>query len=132
MVRLVASLACVVTLFASAAYAENAPADLSGKYHCEGTSDQGAKYTGEVVIKKFNKGYQLTWVVNKTKYSGMGFVDEDRLNVAWAVKSPNGVAIGVVSYKIKENGRLQGKWTDPSLKGIYDEVLVPIVENRLI
>lgn len=132
MYRLAVTLTCVVTLFASAAYADQAGRDLSGRYQCVGVSDQGGKYTGEVVIKKVNKGYQITWVVNKTKYSGIGFVDEDRFSVAWTVKTPNGVAIGVVSYKIKENGTLQGKWTDPSLKGIYDETLVPIIENRLI
>lgn len=132
MMRLSVALICVVTLLASSVYAEKGERDLSGRYQCVGTSDQGGKYTGEVIIKKVNKGYTIDWVVGKTKYSGIGFVDEDRFSVAWTVKTPNGVAIGVVSYKIKENGTLQGKWTDPSLKGIYDEVLVPIIENRLI
>jgi len=132
MVRLIVALACVVTLFTSVSYAEPAQRDLSGKYRCVGTSDQGGKYAGQVTIKKVNQGYQITWVVGKTKYSGIGFVDEDRLSVAWTVKTPQGVAIGVVSYKIQDNGILKGKWTDPSLKGIYDETLVPIAEDRII
>ncbi|QDU73210.1 hypothetical protein Pan97_01770 [Bremerella volcania] len=132
MVRLAVALACVVTLLGSNAYAEAAPPDLAGKYQCVGTSDAGGKYVGEVIVQKVNKGYRITWVVGKTKYDGIGFVDEDRLSVAWTLNTPKGVAIGVVSYKIKENGTLVGKWTDPSLKGIYDETLVPIVENRLI
>lgn len=131
MVRLAVALLCVVTLFASASYADQAEVDLSGRYRCVGTSDQGGKYTGEVLIKKVNKGYQINWVVNKTKYSGIGFIDEDRFSVAWTVKTPNGVAIGVVSYKIKKDGSLVGKWTDPSLKGIYDETLIPIHGNLI-
>ncbi|PQO37014.1 hypothetical protein C5Y96_07595 [Blastopirellula marina] len=132
MMRLAVALVCFVTLFTSSAYAEKAERDLSGRYQCVGTSDQGGKYTGEVVIKKVNQGYKIDWIVGKTKYSGIGFVDEDRFSVAWTVQTPNGVAIGVVSYKIKENGTLQGKWTDPSLRGIYDETLVPVFENQLI
>ncbi|MEW4565309.1 hypothetical protein AB1K70_22480 [Bremerella sp. JC770] len=132
MVRLVVALACVVTLFASVSYADPAERDLSGKYQCTGTSNQGGKYVGQVTIKKRNQGYQITWIVDKTTYSGIGFVDEDRLNVAWTLKTPQGVAIGVISYKIQDNGTLEGKWTDPSLKGIYDETLVPIDEDRFI
>lgn len=131
MYRLSVALVFVVTLFASATYADQAELDLSGRYRCIGTSDQGAQYTGEVLIKKVNKGYKIDWVVGKTKYSGIGFVDEDRLSVAWMVKTPNGVAIGVVSYKIKKDGSLAGKWTDPSLRGIYDETLIPIHDNLI-
>ncbi len=130
--RLAIAAICAVTLAVTTAYAEAAPPDLSGTYRCVGTSDQGTKYTGQVQIKKVRKGYQITWVVGKTKYSGIGFVDEDRFSVAWTVKTPNGTAIGVVLYKIKENGSLEGKWTDPSLNGVYDETLVPIREERVI
>jgi len=132
MIRLAFVLTCVLTLLASSAYANQAPPDLSGKYSCVGTSDQGGKYTGEVEIKKVNKGYEITWIVGKTKYAGIGFVDDGRLSVAWAMKTPQGVAIGVVVYKIQNNGRLEGKWTDPALRGIYDETLIPIRKNQLI
>lgn len=131
MFRLPVALLCAVTLLAGAAYADEAERDLSGRYRCVGTSDAGGKYVGDVLIKKVNKGYRIDWVVGKTKYSGIGFVDEGRFAVAWTINTPNGVAIGVVSYKIKKDGSLVGKWTDPALKGIYDETLIPIHDNLI-
>lgn len=133
MVRLAVALLVAVTLLtnaAYAAYADQAERDLSGQYRCIGTS-QGAQYTGNVVIRKVNKGYKIDWVVGDTKYSGIGFVEEDRFAVAWTVRTPKGVAIGVVSYKINKDGSLKGKWTDPALQGIYDETLIPIHGNLI-
>ena len=121
----------VLSLLVSSAWAKEA-ADLSGQYQCKGTSDQGAAYSGIVEIKKVRQGYQLTWVVGKTKYSGIGFVHDGHMSVAWTVKTPQGTAIGVVQYKLQKNGVLEGKWVDPGLNGIYDEVLVPIEKDRLI
>ncbi len=131
MVRFAVALFCALTLLSSAAYTQQVERDLSGQYRCVGTSDQGAQYSGNVVIKKVNKGYKIDWAVGDDKYSGIGFVDEDRFAVAWTVRTPRGVAIGVVSYKINKDGSLKGKWTDPSLKGIYDETLIPIHGNLI-
>jgi len=131
MFRLAIALTCVVTLLASSAYANQDERDLSGKYRCVGTTENGAKYTGEVVIKKVNKGYKIEWVVKNRKYTGIGFVDEDRLSVAWTVNTPNGVVLGVIAFKIKKDGSLVGKWIDPSLKEIYDETLIPIHDNLI-
>lgn len=104
--------------------------DLTGIYDCVGTSDQGGKYVGTVEIKKVRQGYKISWVVNKTKYDGIGFVDGQDFSVAWLLKTPQGAAIGVVHYKIKDDGSLDGKWTDPGLNGVYDERLTPRREPR--
>ncbi|MEW4455302.1 hypothetical protein AB1L30_21715 [Bremerella sp. JC817] len=132
MCRFSLAVLCSLILLLATSTADAAPADLSGMYRCQGTSDQGTPYSGVVEIKQVRKGYQLTWTVDKTKYAGIGFIHDGYLSVAWTVKTVNGTAIGVLLYKVKEDGTLEGKWTDPSLNGVYDETLTPIKGDRTI
>lgn len=133
MSRYLAFLLSLVALFAGANLAVAAERDLTGVYDCVGTTDGGRQYRGEVTIKQTRQGYQVSWKVGQTEYRGIGFVDEGRLNVAWAMTTPQGaVVIGVVVYKIGEEGILNGKWIDPGLKAVYTETLRPQLDARTV
>ena len=128
--RSLCTAACFLILALLTTSLSAAEPDLTGIYNCVGTSDQGGKYVGTVEIQKVRQGYKIAWVVNKTKYDGIGFVDGKDFSVAWLLKTPQGAAIGVVHYKIQDDGSLDGKWTDPGLNGVYDETLTPRRDPR--
>ena len=112
-------------LLLSAGLAVAAEPDLAGSYACVGTTTGGKQYAGDVEIKKVRQGYQVAWQVAGAKYGGVGFIDEGRLNVAWATRQNNVIVTGVIVYEIQKNGELHGKWIDAGLGGIYSEKLRP-------
>lgn len=120
------------TLLLSAGFAVAAEPDLSGSYACVGTTAEGKQYIGDVEIKKVRQGYQIAWQVAGAKYGGVGFIDEGRLNVAWATRQNNVIVTGVIVYEIQKNGELHGKWVDAGLGGIYTEKLTPKREDNVI
>jgi len=105
--------------------------DLAGTYTCKGTNN-GVNYEGTVVLKKVREGYHLKWNVANDSYEGVGFIDDGKLSVAWITKTPNGVAIGVITYKIEEKKKLVGKWIDQSMNAIHTETLRPKVDLQAI
>lgn len=122
----------VFLLFLCAGYAVAAEPNLVGSYDCLGTTAGGKQYTGDVEIKKVRQGYQVHWEVAGAKYSGVGFIDEGRLNVAWATRQNNVIITGVVIYTIQKNGQLHGKWIDAGLGAVYTEKLTPKRDDRVI
>ena len=124
--------AVAFTLLLSAGFAVAAEPDLSGSYVCVGTTAGGKQYTGEVEIKKVRQGYQVVWQVAGAKYAGVGFVDEGRLNVAWATRQNNVIVTGVIVYEIQKNGEMHGKWVDAGLGAVNTEKLTPKREDNVI
>lgn len=121
-------LSTAITLngLSSVTLAEDAvPANLAGIYDCKGVSVNGAAYQGEVRISKKGQGYRFDWQIGGEQYNGIGFVEDGRINVSWILVVDGKVAHGAVSYKIKENGTLEGKWIDHTAAGINTEVLTP-------
>lgn len=108
------------------------PANLVGRYDCNGVGVNGAAYQGEVRISKRGQGYRFDWQIGGEQYNGIGFAEEGRVNVSWILVVDGKVAHGVVSYKINENGTLEGKWIDHNAAVVFTEMLTPQGVDRTI
>jgi hypothetical protein len=100
--------------------------DLSGKYAVSGVNPQGDEYRGAAEIEKVGDIYRITWLIGKEEHHGVGLVQGDVLSVAWVIVA-GGSDAGVVAYKIKKNGTLDGKWINDYEKGgVLPETLTPL------
>lgn len=110
------------------AIAADPPADLSGRYKCEGTEFDGDTYTGEVVFKKHGATYLITWdVFYRTKnlagrFEGVGIRTDRVVSATW----PSPGNPGVMAYRIQDDGSLVGRWTLRGQEETRSESLVPI------
>jgi hypothetical protein len=68
----------------------------------------GVPYDGTVQITRKRGRYEVNWKSSASNYSGIGLADGNKLCVAWGSRG-----VGVVVYKIGENGTLKGRWWDP-------------------
>jgi hypothetical protein len=84
---------------------------LEGIYTLEGCNPGSNKivYHGEVVIESYGDNYLLTWKIgSKQIQTGIGILQNNVLSVSFL--DLGGKGAGVVSYLIKEEGKLEGKW----------------------
>ncbi len=75
------------------------------------------KYTGTVEIEAFrdtNNLYHLSWETSAGDYTGLGFLEGDRLLVGYGL---NEEIYGAVLYKINGDGTLEGRWTYSQAEG---------------
>ena len=113
-------------LLVAAPSAAFAAPDLSGKYAVVGTNPQGDEYHGVAAIKKVGDIYRVAWAIGSEEHHGVGVVQGDVLSVAWVVVA-GGSDAGVVAYKIKRDGTLEGKWINDYEKGgVLPETLTPL------
>ena len=107
-----------------------AAADVTGSYSCRGTNPDGAPYQGTTVISKNGGGYTLKWTIGSTGQTGTGILthgaakqkEDDLLSASFGAR---GHAFGVVVYRVKDDGRLVGKWLNPSGGSFGTETLTP-------
>lgn len=111
MLRNYQNLLLLFLLLSSNLYAQN----LSGLWQVKGTNPQKQTYTGTVDIKKANEEvYTLDWSIkNGSKYGGLGMLRGNNFYVSWG----QNIEYGIVIYKIKPNGDLDGKWVSKSAYG---------------
>lgn len=78
---------------------------INGTYAVEGTTPEGGKYTGSVIINgSAQNGFQFNWTIGADKYSGTGTLSGNVLTVDWGAEEP-------VVYVVTAGGkRLAGKW----------------------
>jgi hypothetical protein len=78
---------------------------VGGTYQLTGTSPEGGKYEGSVVVTgDAQNGYQFNWTVGADQYQGTGTLAGDTVTVDWGAPEP-------AVYKILSGGALlQGKW----------------------
>lgn len=99
-----------------------AAAEIAGRYSCRGTNPNGSPYSGTTVITENGGGYLLRWTIGGKTHSGTGILTGGQLSASWGVR---GGAFGVVVYVVKDDGRLVGKWINPSGGNLGTETLRP-------
>ena len=90
--------------------AQTAPesADIAGSYNATGTNPNGSPYRGTLEIIKRGEVFQFRWNAGQ-QYDGVGIQVGNVVAVAFTEGS-DGKGCGVVSYKIVNDGELDGKW----------------------
>ena len=97
-------------------------ADVTGSYSCRGTNPDGTPYSGSTVISRNGGGYTLKWTFGEAGHSGTGILTGDLLSASFGAP---GHPYGVVVYQVKNDGRLVGKWINPSGGSFGTETLTP-------
>ena len=98
----------LISLIATSAFAGPR---FSGVYRVTGTNP-GAEadaepYKGALTISARGDGYEVHWAIANDEFSGVGIVVNDTLCVAYAA----GDRVGVVAYRQRSDGSLDGRWT---------------------
>ena len=78
--------------------------DLAGVYDVSGTDSSGKEYKGTLAVNKRGAGYNFQWDVGGG-LNGFGIRTGDMAAVGFG-----GSKCGFVSYDIKPDGSLEGKW----------------------
>ncbi len=104
--------------FISAAHA----ADVGGHYTVEGTNLDRSAYSGTADITvSSNSTCRIVWHTGGTNSNGICMRDNDMLVAAYVLNGE----VGLVAYKIKDDGTLDGIWTMADKNGAGTDVLTP-------
>ncbi|BBE72022.1 hypothetical protein [Oharaeibacter diazotrophicus] len=96
--------------------------DVGGSYSVYGTNFDGSHYKGTVTIKGTGGDTcRISWNTGGTS-SGLCMRSGSILAASYTT---DGGAKGLVVYKIKADGSLDGTWTVADTKGVGYEVLTP-------
>lgn len=112
----------VVAILASGiAFAQ--PHDISGNYTVDGKNADGSNYTGTATIEGTDGGNcAITWIIGSNQAShAFCMRQDDVLGAAYQL----GDSIGLVIYRIKDSGVLEGTWTVAGKEGVFEEKLTP-------
>ncbi len=108
--------ACLLALPAAAS-----AQDIGGRYKVEGTNFDGSRYTGTAVIALTSKS---TCTINwDTGSIAKGICM--RNGSSFAASYIMGKAIGLVIYRINNDGSMEGLWTVAGDDGVGTETLTP-------
>lgn len=89
---------------------------LEGAYDIIGSNPNGSEYKGKLTVGKEGLGYGFTWDTGTTS-TGFGIRTGDKVAVGIGGKQ-----CGFVSYEIKPDGTLDGKWGGQGSTSIGTEV----------
>jgi hypothetical protein len=81
---------------------------FAGTYSVSGSGPGVAAYTGTLTVKAREDVYDVLWTIGSAQYGGIGVPNGDGLSVAYT--GADKAWIGVMSYKQKSDGSLDGKW----------------------
>ena len=96
---------------------------IGGNYTTAGTNLDGSPYTGTVEITLTSETTcVIHWVTGGTTSQGICSRNDDAFAAAYVL----GDAIGLVVYKVLEDGTLDGLWTIAGKDGNGTEVLTPV------
>lgn len=90
--------------------------DLEGNYDVVGSNPGGNEYKGKLGVKKAGVGYAFTWNTGTTS-NGFGVRSGDKVAVGIG-----GTQCGFVSYDIKSDGTLDGKWGGQGSTSVGTEI----------
>ncbi|MBD2545280.1 MULTISPECIES: hypothetical protein [Planktothricoides] len=94
------------------------PEEIEGTWELrDAKRPDNQKYTGTLEIEAFrdtNNLYNLSWETSAGDYTGLGFLEGDRLLVGYGL---NEEIYGAVLYKINGDGTLEGRWTYSQANG---------------
>lgn len=96
---------------------------IGGRYKVEGTNINGTTYDGEAVITLTSETTcEIEWVTGPTTSIGICMRNDDSFAAGYKI----GDDVGLVIYKVGENGVLSGLWTIAGNGGNGTEVLTPM------
>lgn len=90
--------------------------DLAGKYDVTGTNSGGGDYKGTLGVKKDGDGYEFEWNTGAVA-KGFGIRQGNTASIGIG-----GQQCGFVSYEVKPDGTLEGKWGGQGTKKFGTEV----------
>lgn len=112
---LAAAMVCAVALPASAQ-------SIGGTYAVQGTNHNGSPYSGEAVITlTSDTTCEIVWNTGGQTSGGICSRNDDAFAAAYKL----GNAVGLVIYKVKEDGSMEGLWTIAGQPGTGTETLTP-------
>ncbi len=95
---------------------------IGGSYSVAGTNFDGSPYDGEVEVTLTSKTTcVIKWVTGGSTSEGICMRNDDAFSAGYVL----GDAIGLVVYKVMEDGSLHGLWTLAGKEGNGTEVLTP-------
>lgn len=110
-------------LLLTAASAVSAQTVNAGKYRVEGTNLDGSTYSGTAEITLASETTcVIEWNTAGVKSSGVCMLHEDAFSAAYVLED----ALGLVVYKVKRGGKLEGSWTITGKDGSGTETLTEI------
>ena len=115
-------LACLVAAFLAASVSVASAQNFAGTYSVEGTSLNGAPYRGEAEITlTSDTTCNIRWVIGPDVSTGICMRNGDSFAAGYEL---NG-RVGLVIYRVLDDGRLDGLWTVSGQPGSGTEVLTP-------
>lgn len=90
--------------------------DLDGQYDVSGTNPDGKNYTGTLTVTKSGAGYEFDWNTGSF-IAGFGIRQGDTVAVGLG-----GTKCGFVSYEVRSDGTLDGKWGGYGSRSVGTEV----------
>jgi hypothetical protein len=96
--------------------------DIGGKYAVNGTNLDGSPYRGEAEINVLSSTTcEIAWTTGNTTSKGICMRNGDSFAAGYVM----GDAVGLVIYRMKGGGILDGLWTISGKDGAGTEVLTP-------
>ena len=103
-----------------------------GTYSLEGynAGSYTANYFGTVKIERQGDVYKLQWSIGGQEQRGVGILEDSILSVGYMdVTQGQTRDMGVVSYRLVGEGKLEGKWSSISASHAGKEVLEKVPEH---
>jgi hypothetical protein len=117
MKKLIATASLMLAMLAPAA-----AQDIGGKYTAEGTNLDGSAYTGTAEITlTSDTTCVIKWETNGTTSEGICARNDDSFAAAHVTTGE----IGLIIYKVAEDGSMDGLWTIAGKEGNGTEKLTP-------
>jgi hypothetical protein len=99
-----------------------AAAEVGGNYTAQGTNFDGSPYEGTVQITvASNSTCEITWQTNGSESSGICMLLEDAFAAGYVLED----RVGLIIYKVMDDGTLNGVWTAAGMDGAGTEILTP-------
>lgn len=107
-----ASVVLLMLLLISGCFPPSPPAPMAhpsspsggptGVYYVTGINPSGTPYRGTLTVERLRDTYTLTWQIGSTVIEGVGLLQGDILAAGWDC--------GVITYRIQEDGSMEGIW----------------------
>lgn len=109
---------CAALVAASAAGAQ----DIGGRYAVDGRNFDGSAYGGTAnIVLTSDVTCEIYWTTGSTTSEGICMRDGDVFSAAYQM----GSAVGLVIYRVRKGGVLEGTWTIAGSSGVGLETLTP-------
>ncbi len=97
--------------------------NIGGRYQVSGTNLNGTTYEGEAKITLTSETTcEIEWETGSTTSVGICMRNDDAFSAAYRM----GEVVGLVIYKVMDDGSMQGLWTIAEKGGAGTETLTPI------